>query len=140
MAQKKATPAKKKPSTTRRTSTAKATVAKKTAAVTKKPVQKKKSVATKVAKKASVQSFRKCPETQPFMSFKITQQTVYWLIICVLVFALGSWILKVQHDVMSLYDQVEQMRLNEPELPLKKTSVVPTEKTPATSVDEAPAE
>lgn len=140
MAQKKAAPAKKKPSTARGTSTTKASTTKKTATVTKKPVQKKKSVTARATKKASVQSFRKCPETQPFMSFKITQQTVYWLIICALVFALGSWILKVQHDVMSLYDQVEQMRLNEPELPLKKTSATPTEKTPTTSVEESPTE
>lgn len=83
---------------------------KKKSATAKKPAVKKKTVSPEAQ---TVQSFRKCPEPQPFMTFKITQDTVYWLIICVLVFALGAWILKVQRDVMALYDQVEQMQISE---------------------------
>ena len=123
MAEKKASSAKKKPATTKKT-TAKKPVTKSKAP--KKVISKASSV--KTPKAPVVKSFRKCPEARPFMTFKITQETVYWLIICVSVFALGTWILKVQHDVMDLYDQVEEMQINEP---IVKAPVVrPEQKTP----------
>ena len=103
MAEKKASSTKKKPSTSRRSVATKAASTKKTSVVAKKPTQKKKP-SKPASSNAKIQSFKKCPETQPFMTFKITQQTVYWLVICVFVFALGAWILKVQYDVMSLYN------------------------------------
>ena len=70
-------PAKKATATKNKTSTAKKTVKKTTAK--SQAATKPKKVTNK--KQPSQQSFRKCPEAQPFMTFKITSQTVYWLII-----------------------------------------------------------
>ena len=128
MAEKKAssTRTKKKTSTAKRTTVAKSTVAKKPTKVVKKPAKK-----SGKAKSAELKSFKRCPEQQPFMSMKVTNQTVYWLIICVLAFALGTWILKVQHDVMDLYDQVDQIRLSEPDVPVKKAPAKQSTETPA---------
>ena len=108
-------PAKKATATKNKTSTAKKTVKKTTAK--SQAATKPKKVTNK--KQPSQQSFRKCPETQPFMTFKITPQTVYWLIICVLVFLVGIWLIKMQNDIMSLYDQVDAMRAEEQTLDIK---------------------
>ena len=126
MAEKKASSTKRKASTAKRATTAKSTVSKKTAKVVKKPAKK-----SSKAKAAEVKSFKRCSEQQPFMTLKFTNQTIYWLIICVMAFTLGTWILKVQHDVLDLYDQVDQIRLNEPDMPIKKTTPKQSVETPA---------
>ena len=108
-------PAKKATATKKKTSTAKKPVKKTTAK--SQAATKPKKVTNK--KQPSQQSFHKCPETQPFMTFKITSQTVYWLIICVLVFLVGIWLIKMQNDIMSLYDQVDAMRAEEQTLDIR---------------------
>lgn len=108
-------PAKKATATKNKTSTAKKPVKKTTAK--SQAATKPKKVTNK--KQPSQQSFRKCPEAQPFMTFKITSQTVYWLIICVLVFLVGIWLIKMQNDIMSLYDKVDTMRAEEQTLDIK---------------------
>ncbi|MGB4420420.1 MAG: hypothetical protein WBI29_01305 [Candidatus Saccharimonadales bacterium] len=58
-------------------------------------------------KKAKPASFKIQKETVPFMSFKITEQTVYWLVVVLLIFLLGIWVLRIQLDLSELLDQIE---------------------------------
>lgn len=62
---------------------------------------------TKKAKVAPVQSFRRYDDTAPFMTFKFTQQSLYWLILSVIVLALGAWVMYLNVQIQNLYDQVE---------------------------------
>lgn len=108
MAEKKKTAAKKTTKTA-----AKKTTAQKTANTSKPAAAKKKPA----AKQPSVQSMKVCKDPEPFMTAKITQQTVYWLIIGLAVMLLGMWILKVQNEVQSIYDQIERINIIGTELP-----------------------
>ena len=93
-------------------STVKETTVKKTGAtksIAKSSVPKK-AVASKAAK---MQSLKLAPETENFMSVKITMQTVYWVIICLLSLAFALWILTVQADINNLYDQIETLQQEE---------------------------
>lgn len=93
-----------KKTTTKKTVAAKKPVTKK--AVAKKPATKK-SVATKSTKNASMQSFKvSTPETS-FFTFKLTQQTLYWLILSVIVLILGVWVLRLESEVQGIYDSIE---------------------------------
>jgi hypothetical protein len=81
--------------TTKKKSTlAKATVARKT-------------TASKKIKVATPQSFRRYDDTTPFMTFKFTQQSIYWLILSAFVLALGAWVMYLNVQIQGLYDQVE---------------------------------
>lgn len=72
-----------------------------------------------------------CKDPEPFMTAKITQQTVYWLIIGLAVMLLGMWILKVQNEVQSIYDQIERINMIDAELPSDiEKPVEDTEQTP----------
>ena len=84
-------------------------VAKKSAAkkpVTKKPVAKKtvkKVVHKRAASKiAPMKSFRVYGDVKPFMTFKVTKQTVYWAILLVFVIVTQLMILKIQLDIAVL--------------------------------------
>jgi hypothetical protein len=79
--------------TKKKPTTAKATTARKT--TTKRP------------KIAPVQSFRRYDDSTPFMTFKFTQQSAYWLILSVIVLALGAWVMYLNVQIQNLYDQVE---------------------------------
>lgn len=70
---------------------------------------KKKSTAKKSTKKAipAQRSFVRSKETRPFFTFRLTHQTVYWLIIGLLVLALGAWVVSLNVRLENLYDQVE---------------------------------
>jgi hypothetical protein len=74
----------------------------------------KKKPAKKVAKKAVApqRSFVRSKETMPFMTFKATHQTAYWLIICLLVLAIGVWVISLTVHVQSLYDNMQQQSVN----------------------------
>ena len=53
------------------------------------------------------------PDSQPFMTFRLTTQTLYWLIFAVTVLALGLWVLKLNIEIVSLYDQIDQNNMVE---------------------------
>lgn len=106
MATKKPAP---KKTTTRKTSaTKKATTAK------SRPAAKR----TVNPKKPTVRSFRRSAEVEPFMTVKLTRQTVYWLIISVVAVAFAVWVLKLQSDINELYSQIESIRASELDLPI----------------------
>lgn len=70
---------------------------------TKKKTSKKKAA----AKVDESQSFRIVPETKPFLSFKITRQTVYWIILVMVIVALQLWIVKMQLDIANVIDALQ---------------------------------
>jgi hypothetical protein len=98
----------------------------------KKPVAKKKTAKAivssprravkKPAKKPSVQSFKPSGETAPFLTFKPTQQTAYWLILSVMVISLGAWVMYLDMKVQQIYDQIDlnTASLNTIQHPVKK--------------------
>ena len=104
-------------------------------ATAKKPVTKKSTSKTTVAKKTSpkkssstrvtshkkaankkaapeFRSFKLAPNQPPFKSFRITRQTVYWLVlVCFIIFA-QLWIIKLQIDVSNLIELQQTELLN----------------------------
>lgn len=108
--------------TTKKTSTKKAvskkTAPKKTVAtkatVAKKAPVKKVSVKRKAVKKAPVmRSFRVAQDDQDFTGFRITKQTVYWIILVAFIIFAQLWILKLQIEVATLIDAQQSQLLGQ---------------------------
>ena len=78
---------------------------------TKKPTKKPVSKGTKkVASKATghYKTLHVARPKQPFMSFKITKQTLYWTILVAFVIVMQLWILAAQYDVVQTTDELQQ--------------------------------
>lgn len=88
--------------------------------VAKKPATKKSPV--KQAKQAALRSFRPAQSAEPFFTFKITRQTIYWLIISVIVIGLAAWVMQLNARVQAIYDQIDQNSLTLQELTTKPVS------------------
>lgn len=73
--------------------------------VTKKATAKKPS--TKAKKSPEFKSFKLSKSNTPFFTFAITKQTLYWLVICSAVLALGVWVVIIQIRVNNNYDRIE---------------------------------
>lgn len=82
------------------------------APVKKARVTTKKST-TKAAKASEprYRSFRVAPSA-PLMTFAITRQTIYWLIIISFIIFFQLWIIKLQYEVSHLL-QVQQQQIDE---------------------------
>jgi hypothetical protein len=97
-----------KPAKTRAAvTTKKSPVVKKTTA--RKATSAKRVGFTKKFRKASknsddMKSFRVAKEPEPFMSFRITRQTVYWVVLVAFIVFAQLWILDLQVEVASLLD------------------------------------
>ena len=96
--------------------TPKKTVAKKTTAsksAAKKPSVKRTSSKKAGSKQQSVRSFRLSQDSEAFTSFRITRQTVYWIILVSFIIFVQLWILKLQIEVAMLLDaqqlQIQQL-------------------------------
>jgi len=74
---------------------------------TKKRVTKRKVSAKSSKKTQPMQSFRVSPSPSPFLTFKITRQTVYWVVLLSIVVALQLLILKQQMDISNLIDALQ---------------------------------
>ena len=85
----------------------------------------KASVRRSVSKNPPVkpQSFKLAKETQPFTSFKITEQTVYWLVFTGVVLFFGLWILNINLQVQELYDQIDQNQISQIEIDEKYNKI-----------------
>jgi len=92
---------KKKPVTKKSTATKAAKVTKATKVAPKKTTRK----TTK--KPVGFKSFKQSSEQTPFMTFSFTNQTLYWMILSVLVVALGAWVLYLNAKVQNIYDQID---------------------------------
>lgn len=90
----------------------------------KKPTVKAKSKTASTKKPAAqaIRSFRPSRSTEPFFTFKITRQTIYWLILSVIVIGLAAWVLQLNARIQSIYDQIEQNSMNIETLTAEKES------------------
>lgn len=71
----------------------------------KKPAARKKP--TK-AKSVPVRSLRRSA-SDPFLTFRISQQTLYWLVLSLVVLALGVWVISINVRVQAIYDQIDKV-------------------------------
>jgi thiosulfate reductase cytochrome b subunit len=85
------------------------------------PTAKKKPI-KKVAKKTvhDQRSFVRSKEAEPFFTFRTTHQTVYWLIISLLVLAVGVWVLHLTVRVDDLYNEVQTHSSSDETMTIKK--------------------
>jgi len=58
-------------------------------------------------KKTKMKSFELSPDHKPFMSFRVTDQTIYWSILLILVLLLGVWVLNIQINLSDILDSVK---------------------------------
>lgn len=68
---------------------------------------KKRSTKRKVSSKKSgeeMKSFQVAKQPKPFMVFKFTRQTAYWLVILAVIVLMQIWILKLQFDISGLIE------------------------------------
>ncbi len=106
MVQAKKSSAKKKP-------VVKAAAAHKSA-VRKAPVKRATTVRTRVARKAhspQYKSFKLAPGPK-FMSTAITDQTIYWAVLGIIVLAFGAWVLVVNDRIQRIYDQIDAQMIS----------------------------
>lgn len=100
--------------------TTKKTATKRKATTTKKAAPKKKTITKKPASKATstrstsratkakaTKSFKLQRSAEPFISLKITVQTLYWLILAGAVLLLGLWVLDISQKVQTIYDEID---------------------------------
>ena len=99
MATAKKAPAKKK-TTAKKPVAKKAPVKKSTAkqAPAKKTTSKKKS--------AEYATLKLSPEKTPFFTFKVTDQTIYWLVLSVVVFLLALWVLHLHLELLEVITSI----------------------------------
>lgn len=91
-------------------------------ATKKAPVKKK--TTSKATKKKSTATFKEpkyetlklTKKDVPFFGTRLTLQTLYWTIVSILILILGLWIITLQYNVQSLYQELEVERAND--LPL----------------------
>ena len=95
-------PAAKKPAS-------KAKAAAKKPAVRRAPAKSRNATSVKRVSTAPalVRSFRPAKPDEPFFTFRITHQTVYWLILAVIVVSLAAWVLSISIKVQNIYDQID---------------------------------
>ena len=77
--------------------------AKKSVKKVAKVISKKQPKAKKSTKPVT---FKISREKSPFFTFKFTEQTVYWIILLALIFALSLWVLKIQLDTTEIINSI----------------------------------
>lgn len=87
---------------------------KKKPTTTKAPAKKKPTAARKtpLKQKAAKRSLLRAhiglrPEETEFMTFRVTKQTVYWLVLGAVVILFTFWLTQLQSDIQDLYDQID---------------------------------
>ena len=85
--------------------------------MTKKPAAKKapaRSAAKTTVKRVSrpsktvaMRSFAPARPSEPFFTFRITHQTLYWLVLAGIVLLLGLWVVNINTKVQRIYDQID---------------------------------
>lgn len=79
-------------------------------AVKKRPASKKTTKRKIFHKSANsdLRSFKVTREKTPFMTYRITNQTVYWSILLILILLLSVWVVNIQ---ISIYDILNSIRV-----------------------------
>lgn len=44
---------------------------------------------------------------EPFFTFRISHQTLYWLVLAVIVLLLGVWVININDKVQKIYDEID---------------------------------
>jgi hypothetical protein len=78
-------------------------------AVRKAPAKRATTVRTRVARKSSTASYKtfKLAPGPKFMSTAVTEQTIYWAVLGIVVLAFGAWVLVVNDRIQRIYDQID---------------------------------
>lgn len=82
-------------------------------------------------KKPEMRSFRASRQQEPFFTFRISHQTLYWLILAIIVVGLGAWVTSISIRVQHIYDQIDQTNSEIMSMPTPATSSTKTSTTPA---------
>ena len=98
----KSTPKKAAPKAAAKAAPKKTTTVKKT--VAKKAPAKKTTAKKSTAAAASMKSFQVAKPADSFSTFRITRQTVYWIILVAFIVFAQLWILKLQIEVATLIE------------------------------------
>lgn len=77
-------------------------------AAAKKSLVSKKTRAVNTKRSQPMRSFVLTKDTPPFLVFRITHQTFYWLLLCGIILALGIWVVVLNVKVQMLYDSVDR--------------------------------
>jgi hypothetical protein len=59
--------------------------------------------------KLPVKSFQRVKEQSVFMSYQITQQTIFWGILFIYIMILSLWILNIQLDTLRIIDRINSL-------------------------------
>ncbi len=62
---------------------------------------------TKTSSTPVMRSFAPARSSEPFFTFRITHQTFYWLVLALVVLALGVWVTDISVKVQRIYDQID---------------------------------
>ena len=103
--------------------TAKKKPSPKKAAVKRAPAKSTATKVTRVARSTQTQmrSFRPAAASELFFTFRLTRETLYWLILSAIVLALGIWVTNINIKVQTIYDQIDQTNRQILELDTTKT-------------------
>lgn len=84
-------------------------------AKSKKPTKSVKTIKNTIkkpikrVKKVVVKDFKISKEPYPFMTFKITEQTLYWFVMLSLVFCLALWVLSLQLKTTEIIESISMI-------------------------------
>lgn len=101
--------------TTKKKPATKARTAKTSATKVRSSTPRKKS-----SKKQEIRSFRVAKPDTPFLTFSITRQTLYWLVLAGVVLVFGLWLIKLQSDIQAIYDSIDATNAEQIDMPVKK--------------------
>lgn len=73
----------------------------------KKPAAKRSSTKKRTTKNPVYKTFKVTNPDAPFFSVRITAQTVYWTILSLAVLAFGLWVIALQLQANSLYEDMQ---------------------------------
>jgi hypothetical protein len=64
----------------------------------------------KIKKASKMQSFHLSKEANRFLSFKLTEQTIYWIILLVLILGLSLWVLNIQLRTTDILNSISVLK------------------------------
>ncbi len=67
----------------------------------------KKAAPKKAKKKVQFKSFKLSNEPAPFISFRVTEQTVYWSILLIMILVLALWVLSIQVNISDILNTIQ---------------------------------
>lgn len=99
-----------------------------TKSTTKRAPAKRSTKTSATKKPQQSQSFKVAPETQPFLSFNATRQTIYWAVFALAVLTFGLWLIMINVRLQDLYDQIDQNRIAQEKLDIQFQALVESKK------------